>query len=994
MGNTTSSLSSPQQNRLSKPRTNTSSNLRGAAASRGEPPSSPLSLSTRDSWISGDVMVVSASDEKPSRDQLRSKIRSRLFGMEDNAAGVDVVGEGSIQRRSSKDTVLGTTGQVLQLDPASPLSLTPQSSSVILRASVVYAIDPTTGAINPIQENDSLEERSASKACNPPKDAATDMNALLSPIRRRSFMTPGLATRGPAADNLRKPMPQQRRQSHIETGNDSLSAPRQASGLFALDLASDSHKQAASRNITPCDLDFSQLGALKLNTLRITNGTSSPAPSIFDHESTVLPASEAASTPNPFSNSLVPNSPHVVIDGVVDDRPTTRASTKTLPEDPTTGMSLDLDAEIQEVVSLFATSKATAFDDDLFEDEGISMSSRPNSASSKVSSTYASSTGRAPVDIRRRSLRIVTGSSEPSSPQDAIPPTYRISPRRVGDDNYLSNVDSGYDSDVSNQSLRKKQAEDPDKENLEISDAALHLTSDDDSQIILSRHSQSHVPVDQGLLRGEKGIALPSTETEASRGIEQEQKSWDSLDSGQVADSQAKPAHRKLKKQQRHLRPTSSRPRLISVQSCQDINRSSVPTIPTTVATKHADRLGRCRTLEHLEHTVPDLDCRISQENLAAETKFVPIQFPSPTTEPQPQARRRKSFIGRITFGKMFRTPEEKNATAVEPVSVIQRTRNLSLTDFGSVAQSLGESPYDIAMSASESQFDIHRTEHDSIVHPHQISTTMPRSKTMVGMDETAASEYAQAKSQRWSQSRSRSFSRPRSSHSASFDDRDGVPGRSRRPVSMFADAPPVPALPSPDQLKEKADAAARKAETTKLAPASPIRQAQSHPMVLCQGKGQELQKRAGVPRPQSMDMKLLRSYKERAANVAELDGTPVRARERFHHQSMRAHAPSHPSTLSPEGLARRSARRAEIPEQGRRNRETLDKTDQVCETPGVVFGRFEGGLGYGFESGLGVGGSAGMRNLRSKASRKSVPYSVGYGLDLSDVPVIVRCEQ
>ena len=52
--------------------------------------------------------------------------------------------------------------------------------------------------------------------------------------------------------------------------------------------------------------------------------------------------------------------------------------------------------------------------------------------------------------------------------------------------------------------------------------------------------------------------------------------------------------------------------------------------------------------------------------------------------------------------------------------------------------------------------------------------------------------------------------------------------------------------------------------------------------------------------------------------------------------------------------------------------------------------GRYDGGLNFGYEPGLGVGGSAGTRNMKTGASRKSVHVSVGYGIDLSDVPIFV----
>ncbi|KAL8808376.1 MAG: hypothetical protein Q9182_000196 [Xanthomendoza sp. 2 TL-2023] len=52
--------------------------------------------------------------------------------------------------------------------------------------------------------------------------------------------------------------------------------------------------------------------------------------------------------------------------------------------------------------------------------------------------------------------------------------------------------------------------------------------------------------------------------------------------------------------------------------------------------------------------------------------------------------------------------------------------------------------------------------------------------------------------------------------------------------------------------------------------------------------------------------------------------------------------------------------------------------------------GRYEGGLLYGYEPGFGLGGSAGTRSTKTGATRKSLRFSQGFGVDLSDVPIFV----
>jgi hypothetical protein len=55
-------------------------------------------------------------------------------------------------------------------------------------------------------------------------------------------------------------------------------------------------------------------------------------------------------------------------------------------------------------------------------------------------------------------------------------------------------------------------------------------------------------------------------------------------------------------------------------------------------------------------------------------------------------------------------------------------------------------------------------------------------------------------------------------------------------------------------------------------------------------------------------------------------------------------------------------------------------------------WGRFSGGLEYNYEGrGVGIGGSAGTRTLHSHASSKSMHFKHQYGVDLSDVPIMLQ---
>ncbi|EXJ79257.1 hypothetical protein A1O3_08758 [Capronia epimyces CBS 606.96] len=71
---------------------------------------------------------------------------------------------------------------------------------------------------------------------------------------------------------------------------------------------------------------------------------------------------------------------------------------------------------------------------------------------------------------------------------------------------------------------------------------------------------------------------------------------------------------------------------------------------------------------------------------------------------------------------------------------------------------------------------------------------------------------------------------------------------------------------------------------------------------------------------------------------------------------------------------------------------EELHPSDLERPCPPPEFGRYSGGMGFGYERENGFGGSAGTRSVSGKAGamRKGVALRASFGVDLSDVPVIM----
>ncbi|RYO77645.1 hypothetical protein DL762_009125 [Monosporascus cannonballus] len=222
--------------------------------------------------------------------------------------------------------------------------------------------------------------------------------SLYTPMRRRSFLTtPGVATRTAA--------PVTRMPSNPRTRNSLPSAPARRASLeptrvdsFAVPLAADD-PASIPRALTPSDADYKQTGAFKLGTLRITNGspTRSPTagPASEDEEGRVLqPSSRAQAKSDYFGKRLVDDDAKVLPRkgySIPEGAPTRQGSLRPYSMPP---LSHDNSRLTKAQVShqnlqdglmgqlsppattptprspqLQVTSKHTAAEDDLFEDE-------------------------------------------------------------------------------------------------------------------------------------------------------------------------------------------------------------------------------------------------------------------------------------------------------------------------------------------------------------------------------------------------------------------------------------------------------------------------------------------------------------------------------------------------------------------------------------------------------------------------------------------------
>lgn len=122
-----------------------------------------------------------------------------------------------------------------------------------------------------------------------------------------------------------------------------------------------------------------------------------------------------------------------------------------------------------------------------------------------------------------------------------------------------------------------------------------------------------------------------------------------------------------------------------------------------------------------------------------------------------------------------------------------ERDAQATISDFGTVAESLGGSPYDIARPTRSPNY----VPQQGSWHPHHLNTAMPRPRSTAALatGDAAGTPYAPGRL------RSRSIGRPATPANEVYELGDGIRGRKiyARPQTMYADVPPVPAVPAVD---------------------------------------------------------------------------------------------------------------------------------------------------------------------------------------------------
>lgn len=195
----------------------------------------------------------------------------------------------------------------------------------------------------------------------------------------------------------------------------------------------------------------------------------------------------------------------------------------------------------------------------------------------------------------------------------------------------------------------------------------------------------------------------------------------------------------KSKKLQKR-RPLSQPP--INLADRHVLASGGVPRVPSTVFSRYSTRLSESPAMQHLEQTYDHgLDTRESSfepsSAVASKGSLPSYFFPDadlPDELPTPPAHRRMSW-GR----KSFRRSRSRSKSYVDETEVL----STGISDFGTTAQSLGTSPYDVAMPPMP-----RRSSAGAATQPHHLGmrdtwSGAPRE----GWDDQTAARIAQTRS-------------------------------------------------------------------------------------------------------------------------------------------------------------------------------------------------------------------------------------------------------
>ncbi|KAG9233745.1 hypothetical protein BJ875DRAFT_511365 [Amylocarpus encephaloides] len=288
------------QNKLSKPRTNSSANLLKDVPKIPSRESSQNTTSprrSRYSLFSDDSQRGHGDEGKETRRRRRSIFRSKSSQARNRVleinSGVDTefVNPSPVDKPACRVDAEFFVKSSPDLQAQNRQIFNPRASLQHLphqthnsRLSLVAEIHPPPLEKVEIARRESVHgEEDDPRLSNPRLSSRVNSDTTLyAPIRRRSLQQPGIVTRKEfAANDSRKSLPSQVK--NVDDRNESYYNPSKPTSSPLSNLSpfrrSIPCSSPGQRVQTPNDMDYGHIGAFKLGSLRITNGAVSPVPS-------------------------------------------------------------------------------------------------------------------------------------------------------------------------------------------------------------------------------------------------------------------------------------------------------------------------------------------------------------------------------------------------------------------------------------------------------------------------------------------------------------------------------------------------------------------------------------------------------------------------------------------------------------------------------------------------------------------------------------------
>ena len=869
-------LCSEPRYRLSKPRTYTTTTSSAFLESRADL-SSPLSSKQSSPGLSV------GKDESFSGAQMRQSLREHLFGDGQVSRRDDISDEeesgGIADNTLSMRQRISRTGTMLSKRASIRLSINPpgRSSTSLVRDTSTEPEDEEEVAVQIRQKahQDKLTALHQPLQVTVEDDGVEE--TLISPIRRRSLMTPGLATRHPT-DILAKPPAPRMLDTESETEhyyNRNLSESSPLARIAALDLANQAF-DAESRCATPLDIDYGNLSGPGI--LRITNGVASPVPSM--HSATVstrMSSTDLRNQTEYFSLSHAQRlenragalrlqevrrsgefadagceyakrqsgeisrtdsdrghlyqrssmsyeiSPepmnHLHQFTTIQPRPTSRDPNRIslIAED----YMLDLS---DNPFAAEVTTKPNEFEDDLFEDQAPQK--RASAYSVRQQDNNDGLVAMELPDSLVQERGAMLGDLDVS--WDHLE-NVEFRDMDIAEESRLpqmTKADSGYSSGSSLRSVNQPAKRSFEERRHKLTKKQSKVIDSPKNSILSAEKSTSEDPVSRPQL-----TTMPTTTTKSSLFTWSYQNSSDTIPtilSTNTSSSQVSTTSRRLQKP----RPKSQPPPLNrqSIQSHPEITAATViPDVPRDIAERNARRV---RDLPPLDHTLPSVsDEKLKPEMDMSPPLLAPVRFPTPSLEDQevPYIEPKKSR--RVSLRQSLLKPDRVQRRSSYQAAATADDRE-TIATLGDITKSLGIGPYDAAFL--QQGYTQKRRVHTPVNH---IAPSMQRkAKSMIGMNDYEAAEVSRMRTKyKTSSLDARNVDMkptpPSTLGKKHFNDRGGIPGKMPHLSTTYQNQPPLPEIPVSIQvhMKEARIANFSREQTTRSRPV----QRKAHSMVV-----------------------------------------------------------------------------------------------------------------------------------------------------------------